>query len=43
MAGSAYAFRIGRLNVFQTLLSRPANGDSKLPLTRDDWYCGESA
>jgi cyclopropane-fatty-acyl-phospholipid synthase len=41
MAGSAFAFRIGRLNVFQTLLSRPDHGNSGLPLTRDDWYCAE--
>jgi cyclopropane-fatty-acyl-phospholipid synthase len=38
MAGSALAFRMGRLSVFQTLLSRPEHGDSGLPLTREDWY-----
>ena len=38
MAGSAHAFRSGRLNVYQTLLSKPSLGRSGLPLTRDDWY-----
>ena len=38
MAGSAHGFRIGRLNVYQTLLAKPAQGRSGLPLTRHDWY-----
>jgi len=38
MAGSAHGFRSGRLNVYQTLLAKPANGRSGLPLTRGDWY-----
>ncbi len=38
MAGSAHAFRSGRLNVYQVLLAKPANGQSGLPLTRSDWY-----
>jgi cyclopropane-fatty-acyl-phospholipid synthase len=38
MAGSAHAFRSGRLNVYQTLLAKPMNGRTGLPLTRDDWY-----
>jgi len=38
MAGSAYGFHIGRLNLYQTLLARPENGASGLPLTRADWY-----
>jgi len=38
MAGSAHAFRSGRLNVYQTLLAKPVDGRSGLPLTRDDWY-----
>jgi cyclopropane-fatty-acyl-phospholipid synthase len=38
MAGSAHAFRGGRLNVFQTLLAKPVRGLSGLPLTRSDWY-----
>ena len=41
MAGSAHAFRIGRLNLFQTLLSKPAEGKTNLPLSRRDWYCQE--
>jgi len=38
MAGSAYGFRTGRLNLYQALLAKPADGDSRLPLTRADWY-----
>jgi cyclopropane-fatty-acyl-phospholipid synthase len=38
MAGAAHAFQSGRLNVYQTLLAKPVNGRSGLPLTRDDWY-----
>ena len=37
MAGSAFAFASGRLNIVQTLLARPdAAGRSELPLRRDD-------
>jgi len=38
MAGSAHAFRTGRLNLFQVLLSKAKHGASGLPLTREDWY-----
>jgi cyclopropane-fatty-acyl-phospholipid synthase len=39
MSGSAHGFSTGRLNVYQSLLSKPAeNGQSGLPLTRTDWY-----
>ena len=38
LAGSAHSFRSGRLNVYQTLLSRTDRGSSNLPLTREDWY-----
>lgn len=38
LAGSAHAFAIGRVNVYQTLLSKPQNGSAHLPLTRADWY-----
>lgn len=39
MAGSSHGFRSGRLNVYQSLLVRPAeNGSSGLPPTRADWY-----
>jgi cyclopropane-fatty-acyl-phospholipid synthase len=37
MAGSAYFFETGRLNVYQSLLSKN-DGKSGLPLTRADWY-----
>lgn len=39
VAGSAYAFRTERLNLFQTLFMKSSAGKSTLPLTRDDWYC----
>ncbi len=38
MAGCAHRFRTGRYNVYQTLLAKPQNGESGLPLTRSDWY-----
>jgi cyclopropane-fatty-acyl-phospholipid synthase len=39
LAGSAHGFCSGRLNVYQTLLSKPSvRGQSGLPLTREDWY-----
>ncbi len=38
MAGSAHAFRCGRLNVFQALLSKSTQGQCGLPLTREDLY-----
>ncbi len=38
MSGSAHGFRMGRLNIYQTLLSKPERGESGLPLTRADWY-----
>src|SRR6185312_10242552 len=38
MAGSAYYFDTSRLDLYQTLLVKPQNGFSNLPLTREDWY-----
>ena len=38
LASAAYGFRTGRLNVYQTLLCKPDQEASGLPLTRDDWY-----
>ena len=38
MAGAAHRFRTGWLNLYQTLLVKPERGDSRLPLTRADWY-----
>ena len=38
MAGAAHGFRVGRFNIYQTLLAKPIRGDSGLPLTRGDWY-----
>lgn len=37
-AGSAIGFQTGRHTIYQTLLVKPALGESKLPLTRTDWY-----
>ena len=42
MSGSAYGFKVGRLNVYQALFVRPGvGGSSGLPLTRVDWYVGK--
>jgi cyclopropane-fatty-acyl-phospholipid synthase len=38
MSGSAHAFDTGINNIYQTLLAKPVQGDSRLPLTRADWY-----
>ena len=38
LAGSAYEFASGRLNIYQSLLIKPEEGRSGLPLTRADWY-----
>ena len=38
LSGSAYGFSAGWLNVYQTLLVKPDEGRSGLPLTRADWY-----
>lgn len=38
MHGSAYGFKVGRYNVYQTLLVKADCGKSGLPLTRADWY-----
>jgi len=44
MAGSAYGFTRGRLNVYQSLLIKTGeNGRSGLPLTRRDWYTPEES
>jgi cyclopropane-fatty-acyl-phospholipid synthase len=38
MAGSAYRFRVGQINIYQVLLVKPDQGKSGLPLSRSDWY-----
>ncbi len=40
MAGSAYGFQTGRLNLYQALLVKPDKGQCRLPLMRSDWYGG---
>jgi cyclopropane-fatty-acyl-phospholipid synthase len=38
LPGSAYGFAAGLLNLYQTVLVKPVEGRSGLPLTRQDWY-----
>ncbi|MGH9607103.1 MAG: class I SAM-dependent methyltransferase [Terracidiphilus sp.] len=38
MAGAAAAFRRGDIAIYQTVLSRPDRGSSRMPLTREDIY-----
>jgi cyclopropane-fatty-acyl-phospholipid synthase len=38
LAGTAYEFQCGRVNLHQSLLVKPIGGKSGLPLTRHDWY-----
>jgi len=38
LAGSAYYFRTGKLDLYQSVLVKSDRGESGLPLTRDDWY-----
>jgi cyclopropane-fatty-acyl-phospholipid synthase len=38
LAGSAYEFQCGRMNLHQSLLVKHNGGHSGLPLTRHDWY-----
>lgn len=38
MSGSIYSFQVGYNNIYQALLAKPDHGDSRLPLTRADWY-----
>lgn len=40
---SAYAFQIGQPTIYQSLLLKPVEGKSGLPLTRQDWYAGPRA
>jgi cyclopropane-fatty-acyl-phospholipid synthase len=38
MAGAAHGFRTGVYNIYQTLLAKPKQGASGLPLSRGEWY-----
>lgn len=38
LASCAHGFHAGLFDLYQTLLSKPLNGASELPLTREDWY-----
>ncbi|MBO0910635.1 MAG: class I SAM-dependent methyltransferase [Acidobacteria bacterium] len=42
LAGSAYYFLSGKLDVYQSLLIKAARGPSGMPLTREDWYLSRS-
>jgi cyclopropane-fatty-acyl-phospholipid synthase len=39
LAGSAYYFQSGKLDLYQSLLVKSRDGRSGMPLTREDWYC----
>lgn len=44
MSAGAYGFRIGGINIVQTLLSKPTNeGRAGLPLTREDLYRADTS
>jgi cyclopropane-fatty-acyl-phospholipid synthase len=43
LAGTAYEFQCGRVNLHQTLLIKAKGGRSGLPLTRRDWYRTEES
>jgi cyclopropane-fatty-acyl-phospholipid synthase len=38
LAGSAYYFQSGKLDLYQSLLLKSVRGRSAVPLTREDWY-----
>jgi cyclopropane-fatty-acyl-phospholipid synthase len=38
LAGSAYYFQSGKLDLYQSLLVKSVNGRSGMPMTREDWY-----
>jgi cyclopropane-fatty-acyl-phospholipid synthase len=40
LAGAAHKFRMGQNSVYQVLFSKAFNHESRLPLTRADWYAG---
>ncbi len=42
MSASAYAFQVGRNTLYQALLAKPDHGESRLPLTRADWYATDT-
>lgn len=43
LAGAALGFQNGTYNLHQTLLVKPNQGDSGMPLTRADWYGSETS
>lgn len=38
LAGSAYYFRTGKLDLYQSLLIKTSGGKARMPMTRADWY-----
>ena len=43
LAGTAYEFQCGRVNLHQSLLVKPNGGRSGVPLTREDWYSSDDS
>ncbi len=43
LAGTAYEFQCGRVNLHQSLLVKAKGGRSGVPLTRHDWYRAEES
>ena len=41
LAGTAYEFQCGRVNLHQSLLVKPRHGESGMSLTRHDWYTAD--
>jgi hypothetical protein len=39
MVGACFGFETGGYGLYQSVLSKPDDGRSYLPLTREDWYC----
>jgi cyclopropane-fatty-acyl-phospholipid synthase len=38
MSGSAHGFETGKISVYQVSLAKPERGNSRLALSRADWY-----
>jgi cyclopropane-fatty-acyl-phospholipid synthase len=38
MVGACFGFEMGGYGLYQSVLSKPEDGRSYLPLTREDWY-----
>jgi cyclopropane-fatty-acyl-phospholipid synthase len=38
LVGATFGFEMGGYGLYQSLLGKPDDGRSGLPLTRNDWY-----